>query len=331
MTSIGLVLGAGGAVGAAYHAGVVHAIEEATGWDPREATVIVGTSAGAGIAASLRSGLSAADHFARALDEPLSEEGESLLDHLIAPVDLPTFPRTALGLPRPASPGMLAAPIRRLDWLRPGVAFAALAPRGAIPSDPIAAAVQGMATGRWPEQPTWICAVSLGDGRRVVFGRDDVAVDDLGTAVQASSAVPSFFRPVRIGDHDYVDGAVHSSTNADLLSGIGLDLVIVVAPMAAVPNALGRSLNTGTRFMHAEILRREVRRLRGEGLPVVVVQPTRDDLRVMGINAMDRGRRGAVASQSRRSTLQKFERADLAPVIECLADAAAVTVPTTPR
>src|SRR4029453_17418931 len=44
---VGLVLGAGGVVGHAFHAGVLRALAEVTGWDPRRAEVVVGTSAGA--------------------------------------------------------------------------------------------------------------------------------------------------------------------------------------------------------------------------------------------------------------------------------------------
>ena len=47
MPSVGVVLGAGGIVGAAYHAGVLTALAEA-GFDARHADLIVGTSAPAG-------------------------------------------------------------------------------------------------------------------------------------------------------------------------------------------------------------------------------------------------------------------------------------------
>jgi predicted acylesterase/phospholipase RssA len=55
MTStIGLVLGAGGMSGQAYHAGALAALAHDTGWDPRTADVVVGTSAGAVTGALLR-------------------------------------------------------------------------------------------------------------------------------------------------------------------------------------------------------------------------------------------------------------------------------------
>jgi NTE family protein len=321
VVAVGLVLGAGGAVGAAYHAGALAALEEGAAWDPRTATVVVGTSAGAGLAASLRAGLSAADHLARATDTPLSDAGARLLAHLPAPVDLPSRPLAPIGVPRPASPGMVLATALRREVPRPGLAVAAVLPRGGIATTPIGDAVRGLSPRPWPDEPTWICAVRLGDGRRVVFGRDDPGDDgaepDLGTAVEASSAVPGFFSPVRVGRHDFIDGAVHSSTNADLLAGIRLDAVVVVAPMAAVPRALGRSVNTVTRLLHASLLRREVAALRRERVPVLVLQPTTDDLRVMGLNAMDRSRRGAVAARARRSVLGKLERPEVGPFLEC--------------
>jgi len=43
---VGLVLGAGGTVGAAYHAGALTALQHDLGWDARDAAVVVGTSAG---------------------------------------------------------------------------------------------------------------------------------------------------------------------------------------------------------------------------------------------------------------------------------------------
>ncbi len=69
---IGLVLGAGGVVGHAYHAGVLDGLAEATGWDPREAEVIVGTSAGSVVGALLRAGFSAHDLAARSTGDPVS-------------------------------------------------------------------------------------------------------------------------------------------------------------------------------------------------------------------------------------------------------------------
>src|ERR1700712_1090249 len=54
----GLVLGAGGVLGAAGTVGALRALELATGWDPRTAEVVVGTSAGSVLAAFVGLGVS---------------------------------------------------------------------------------------------------------------------------------------------------------------------------------------------------------------------------------------------------------------------------------
>src|SRR4051794_38108426 len=58
---IGLVLGAGGATAMAFHAGTLLALSNDFGGDPREASTVVGTSAGSVLGTLLRSGLSADD------------------------------------------------------------------------------------------------------------------------------------------------------------------------------------------------------------------------------------------------------------------------------
>jgi len=67
---VGLVLGGGGAVGAAYHAGALAAIEQDLGWDARNAAVIVGTSAGSLVGALLRLGVPATDLAALTVGAP---------------------------------------------------------------------------------------------------------------------------------------------------------------------------------------------------------------------------------------------------------------------
>lgn len=51
MPKVGLVLGVGGFTAHAYHCGVLAGLKATTGWDPRDATRILGTSAGSGVGA----------------------------------------------------------------------------------------------------------------------------------------------------------------------------------------------------------------------------------------------------------------------------------------
>jgi NTE family protein len=295
-SGVGLVLGAGGVVGAAYHSGVLAALD-AAGFDARDADVIVGTSAGSGMGATLRAGLSPADHFARARDEPVSEAGGRLLSHAGSPAPLPTS-RVQVGrLPRPANPALL------MPWrlLRPSVALAGLLPEGNVDVRVVGDRLRSMHAA-WPSRPLWICTVRLRDGRLVVLGRDARPQVDVATAVEASSAIPAFFTPVVIDGDRHVDGGVHSPTNADLLAQPPAPLrhVIIVSPMSATPRALRAPTFTG-RPLFARRLRREVRALQQAGLAVHTFQPTPADIAVMGLNAMDFSRRGEVASVARDS------------------------------
>src|SRR5436305_1727548 len=91
MARVGLVLGAGGIVGQAYHAGVLAALEHDLGWDPRTAEIIVGSSAGSVTGTLLRLGVPAHDLAAFAVEAPLSVEGALVLDALDQEPEFPPF------------------------------------------------------------------------------------------------------------------------------------------------------------------------------------------------------------------------------------------------
>lgn len=307
------MLGGGGLVGHAWHVGVVAALADATGWDARRAAVVVGTSAGAVAAAELRAGFHPFD---------LLRPGGGA-----APA---TTPRPVVG-PASRRPACLSLAVRALvPWrLRPGMVAAGLLPRGRRDPDIIRHAVDCLSDRRWPEEPLWVCAVRLDDGRRVVFGRDPEGAVDVGTAVAASCAMAGFFTPVRVGEHDHVDGGAHSATNADLLDHAGLDLVVVSAPLSlgAAPGRQHRRLPSPARahrLAHAARLRRELEALRRGGTPVLVLEPEPDDLAVMGgIGAsMDFDRRVAAAERARAGVVARLSRPELDPGRSALAAAA---------
>ncbi len=318
MPSIGLVLGAGGVVGMAYHSGVLAALDDA-GWDARTADVIVGTSAGSSIGATVRAGLSPADHFARANGGRLSPGGRRLVGPLAPVTDIPSRPALR-AIPRPAAPWLLTSLVGLPGRARPGAALAGLLPAGTVPLTMLGDRMRSLyGSERWPDKALWICALRLRDGRRVVFGRDAVPVPDIGAAVEASSAIPGFFKPVRIGADDFVDGGAHSPTNADLVAGLGFDLVVVVSPMSAIRSALRPSWGAASRALAGVTLAREIRTIRGSGVPVLTIQPTVDDLRVMGPNPMDPARRSEVADQARRSVAARLEHPGAGDLVALLA------------
>jgi NTE family protein len=316
---VGLVLGAGGIVGGSYHAGALAALAEAADWDAREADIVVGTSAGSIAAAALRAGLSGLDQFARATSGELSPEGVRLVGHMAPAIDIPARPPFPRGLPLPASPQLAATALLPPWRARPVAALAGLLPAGSVPTAAIGDRIRSMFDDSWPERALWICALRLRDGQRVVFGRDDVEPLDVGTAVEASSAIPGYLQPVAIDGETFVDGGAHSPTNADLAAGLGLDLVIVISPMSGPWTALRPSPNIGSRALASWVLDREVRTIRASGTPVLVLEPTGEDLAVMGNNAMDPAKRAAVAEQARSTTVQRLTHPAAADLVARLA------------
>jgi NTE family protein len=73
------------------------------------------------------------------------------------------------------------------------------------------------------KMPLGIVATDLRTGEGILFRRGDIA-----TAVRASSAVPSVFEPVRIGNKDYVDGGLVSPVPVRYARQMGADIIIAV-------------------------------------------------------------------------------------------------------
>ncbi len=302
------MLGAGGYTGQAFHLGALRALAELTDFDARRADVLVGTSAGSLVAAGLAGGLSAADLTAELLGEPLSREGEQLrraarLQGEVASTAV-EVPRGGL---RPLDPFVLLHAARRPLGVRPAAVLSSLLPRGRIATEPIARGVRYLHGEDWPRRDLRICAVRARDARRVVFGTIQAPWTDVGTAVAASCAIPAYFTPVRVDGHSYVDGGVHSPTNADVLVRDAPDLVVVLSPMTVLGTVNLRP-DFGLRLAFRQLLAQEVRRLRRAGSHVVVLQPTREDLEVMGLNPMHGRRIHEVVSTVGESVRTRLER-----------------------
>jgi len=211
--TIGLVLSGGGVAGIAWELGVLRGIAEAA---PElagallAADVIVGTSAGSAVAAQIVSGTPLGELYDAQLRAETAEievdlDVEVLWQRLAAAVGGATEPqevRRRIGAVALAADTIEEAPRR--------VAVAARVPVDA-----------------WPDRRLLIVTVDAASGETVVFDRDSGV--SLVDAVTASCAVPGVWPPATIGDRRFVDGGVRSGTNADLV--LGCDVVVVVAPV----------------------------------------------------------------------------------------------------
>lgn len=299
MAGVALVLGGGGLVGHAWHVGALAGLADATGWDPCDADLIVGTSAGAVVGAELRAGLHPYD---------LLRPGVGA-----APT---TPPQPALSAPsrRCASPAMAARAVLDLGRSSAGLVAAGLLPAGRRDTAIISDAISRLHpdTSGWPALALWVCAVRLDDGRRVVFHGDGPPT--LATAVAASCAMPGYFAPVRVAGHDHVDGGARSATNADLAGG-GFDLVVVSSPMSLdrSPDPRHRASRRlaaaarAHRLLHGARLRRELAAIHRQGTFVLTLEPGPGDLTLMGsiARSMDFDRRAAVVGRARETAARR--------------------------
>jgi NTE family protein len=302
--AVGLILGGGGIAGYAFHCGVLGALGVETGFEPRTAEVVVGTSAGAIAGAILRGGVTAAtmrDHLLAGLDDP--EELARI--RLLAGRSSRAIPRLWAG---PGSPSLALEQIRRGRDLRLTKLVTGLLPEGRLTLDPITGPIETLHGDDWPDRRLWIPATELRSGRRIVFGRDEHP--PVARAVEASAALPGFFAPARIGSTTYVDGGVGSPFNADLLvgyrtgqaSGAGrpLDLVVVAAPLSLRELKRSTPLASLARGLPRRRLQRELRRIEDEGTPVLVLDPDRDVAQAMGLNPMDHNNIDAIVAATAR-------------------------------
>ena len=290
--SIGLVLGGGGGPGWSYLVGTLAGLADATGWDPRQADLIVGTSAGAGVGALLRCGLSASDQFATQTGREPSPEGRAIgaraegIEWSNAP-DPPTSRA-------PGDPVLMVSALR--FWPpKPGVVLAGALPKGTRSTLGLGKRITAFAGGqRWPSEPYWAIAVRSKTGRREVLGGGELTTD-LGTAVAASSAVPGVFAPVVIDGNEFVDGAMWSSANADVAAGLGLDGVLVIAPMS-VKDKPGLRLDSAEmqRRYHRGVLRRQAVTLRRGGSTPHLIEPDARLVDLLNEADLDPARRGAL-------------------------------------
>ncbi len=294
----GLVIGCGGTLGFAWSAVALRAVEQELGWDARTAEVLVGTSAGSEMVAVLGSGRSAAS----VVDALSGSHADPVLVRHLArhPGMVPPRPR----LSWPAT-GLVRAGVRRdVDVT---AALAGLLPQGrgdATWLDEFGQALAG-SDGWVPHPATWLVGADVSTGERVAFGSPGAPRVTLGRAIRASWAIPGWFPPVRIEYRDYVDGGAVSTASADLLTPLGLDEVIVLAPMASDGPAPGRGAARVERLLRRRMshgLDAEIAALAAIGTRVVRIHPTSEDLDALGANFMDLRRRDDVLATAHRTS-----------------------------
>lgn len=216
-TSRALVLGGGGVTGIAWETGFLAGMAE-LGLDPLVADLIVGTSAGATVAAQVTSGVDIDALLAVQLDPdggaepPPSVDLRSVLDtidELLASSSDPLEARQRVG--RFALASSVPSEAYRLDIIH-----------RRLPSH------------EWPSVRLIITAVDTATGALVELDRSSGL--GLVDAVAASCAIPGVWPAVTDGGRRLMDGGIRTGSNADLAHGY--DRVLVLEPFgrSSVPS-----------------------------------------------------------------------------------------------
>jgi NTE family protein len=307
----GLVLGGGGVLGAAWMIGALRALCDALGWDARSADMIVGTSAGAVLAAMLGSGVHPRDLYDHQkgveLDSGPLVGYEFDLDTATGG-SMPPRPRLGIG-----SRSLLVRSVRHPRRYPRSALISAFVPAGRGSLDSVGRLVDDLVPeGGWSPHPgVRAVAMDYDTGERVAFGGPAAPPVGLAQAVVASCSIPGWFPPAVIDGRRFVDGGIWSATNVDLMApshlpGPALDDVWVLAPAASRdfdrPSALVHRVERRVRHAYTRRMLTEAREVRGAGTRVHILCPGPEILRLFGGNLMDPAHRLEIMEIARQAT-----------------------------
>jgi NTE family protein len=208
-TTRALVLGGGGVVGTAWMAGLVGGLRR-EGVDLAEADVIVGTSAGSIVGTMLATGQDLdSDAPARPADQ-----GDSA-------------PKVDPGRLTEAFAILADASLEPADARR-RVGRIALAAETTTEQAHLAGISTLITAHEWPDRELLITAVDVETGELKVWDR--VGDAPLPIAIASSCALPGVSPPITVNGRRYMDGGIGSGTNADVVTGA--DVLVLVEPLA---------------------------------------------------------------------------------------------------
>jgi predicted acylesterase/phospholipase RssA len=236
---IGLALAGGGPLGAYYEIGALHALSESIdGLDLSQLHSYVGVSSGSVLAACLANRIDTVE-LARLFITSESARFPVAPGVLFQPAFTEYLER-ALRLPG-AVLGALSQYARHplsAEMLGMLVPVSRSIPAGIFDNAPLehlVADLLGVAGRsndfRRLEHALFVVATDLDSGDGTVFGRPGFQDVPISRAVQASTALPGLYKPVTIGGHRYVDGALKRTMHASLALERGDDLVFCLNPL----------------------------------------------------------------------------------------------------
>jgi predicted acylesterase/phospholipase RssA len=329
-SKIALVCAGGGVTGAVYEIGCLRALDELLGDELGELDLYVGISGGAFVASLLAAGVSPREMYGEAVLPSRGALGAPFSDlfRWSAPDLVSRFGR---------APRVLAGALRTSlsgdgrGWSDLAWSLFELLPAGLLSTAGIQEYLERVFRARLGadrfarlRRELNVVAVDLDSGEPVAFGRKrhrDVAISK---AVAASTALPGLYRPVRIQGRDYVDGGVRKTAHINLAIQSGARLVICINPIVPYLNdtekgALdGHLSNRGVTWVLDQVMRIMLHGRMAYGMErysrehpevdILLLQPTRDDMRMFGYHIMRTSARRVVAQHGYRTALAFFRR-----------------------
>ena len=329
-SKVALVCAGGGVTGAIYEIGCLRALEDLLDRSLLDFDIYVGVSGGAFVASLLANGISPIemyDEIAYPRPRPLGVTGapifrvgasEYVRRALRAPQVLGEAVTTALG-----GEGRNAA-----DFL---FSLFRLLPSGVLDNSGIQEYLARVFKDRGRANrfddlahELYIVAVDLDTAEGVNFGEQGHRDVPISKAVQASTALPGFYRPVRIGAREYVDGGVHKTAHINLAIEHGADLVVCINPIVPMLNdasagplkghlsreGIGFVLDQAFRIVLHGRMQYGLERYAAEHpeVDILLIEPMRDEMRMFSYNIMRYSARKAVARYGYRSLRNTFIR-----------------------
>jgi NTE family protein len=237
---IALALAGGGPLGAVYEVGALAALSDALPTlDFTRLHSYVGVSAGAYVTAGLANGITPRE-MVQLFIENEGDDGDLLEPGIFMQPAFREYGKRIAKLPVAVVQALWSTakslqPQRIINELQ---RLSAVLPTGLFDNNAMERGVRALLSkpGRTNDfrelkSPLFLIATDLDSGETVEFGAADFNHVPISQAVQASSALPAMYPPVKIGARHYVDGALNKTLHASSALKAGAKLVLCVNPL----------------------------------------------------------------------------------------------------
>lgn len=322
----GLALAGGGPLGGFYELGALCALEDSlSNLKLTDLDIFVGVSAGAFLAASLANGIGTVEManifaFSQKAETPFNP------DHFLQPA-YGEYLKKALQLPLYTGQALL-------DWARHPLSTSAVdllekagraLPTGTFDNSKLENFLKNVFTRhgkgndfRQLDKQLYIVACELDSGRAAVFSQEQHAGVPISRAIQASSALPGLYPPVKINNKHYVDGALRRTMNASAALKNDVQLLFAINPIVPFDSQSrvhsGELMQGGLPMVLSQTFRSIVQSRLKSGLDkygahyphadIVLIEPDSNDEMLFNTNLFSYGQRARLCEYAYDKTRQ---------------------------